>query len=63
MVKRDGVILEKTPSLRVKRDGVIFEKIPHQPQGDRSYHTFIGIPQFLKSIISYSLPSRRSAKF
>ena len=36
MVKRDGVILEKTPSLRVKRDGVIFEKIPHQPQGDRS---------------------------
>ena len=63
MVKRDGVILEKTPSLRVKRDGVIFEKIPHQPQGDRIYLTYIGIPQFLISIISYSSFSRRSAKF
>ena len=27
MVKRDGVILEKSPSLRVKRDGVIFEEL------------------------------------
>ena len=33
MVKRDGVILEKTPSLRVKRDGVIFEKIPPSALG------------------------------
>ena len=33
MVKRDGVILEKTPSLRVKRDGVIFEKIPPSASG------------------------------
>ena len=29
----------------------------------RIYLTYIGIPQFLKSIISYSLSSRRSAKF
>ena len=47
----------------VKRDGMIFEKIPHQPQGDRSYHTYIGIPQFLKSIISCSSFSKRNAKF
>ena len=33
MVKRDGMILEKTPSLRVKRDGVIFEKIPPSTSG------------------------------
>ena len=47
----------------VKRDGVIFEKIPHQPLGDRIYLTYIGIPQFLISIISYSSFSKRSAKF
>ena len=26
MVKRDGVILEKSPSLRVREDGWVFEK-------------------------------------
>ena len=29
MVKRDGVILEKNPSLRVREDWWVFEKIPH----------------------------------
>ena len=48
-------------ALSKKRDGVIFEKIPHQPQGDRIYLTYIGIPQFLISIISCSSFSRRSA--
>ena len=50
-------------ALSKKRDGVILEKIPHQPHGDRSYHTYIGIPQFLKSIISCSSSARRNAKF
>ena len=48
-------------ALSKKRDGVIFEKIPHQPQGDRIYLTYIGIPQFLISIISCSSSSRRNA--
>ena len=29
MVKRDGVILEKNPSLRVREDWWVFEKIHH----------------------------------
>ena len=37
--------------------------IPHQPRCDRRYYTYIGIPQFLISIISYSSFSKRSAKF
>ena len=58
-----GLVRDVEPSLMLKKDGVIFEKIPHQPQGDRIYLTYIGIPQFLISIISYSSFSKRSAKF
>ena len=52
-------------SLQERRRGRKFSTVgrfsPSHPQGDRSYHTYIGIPQFLISVISCSSSSRRSA--
>ena len=36
MVKRDGVILEKNPSLRVREDWWVFEKIHPYGKGRRT---------------------------